>query len=208
MKVLNTKPFSQRKKQGGFIAAEFIFAIMIAAGISIVFFAINFTMSMAEVAQYIAFSTARAYAAADVTIADQEANGRGKFNSLLNKPAIRGLFNNPDGGWFKLTNLELRGDSSSNFDSEYSESRIPQSGIRFKFTPKLLNLRIPLIGNTTTDGEDYGATINGLIIREPSQEECKKQVQARYDTIVTIDSRFSDLAKDTSSYMPLEDNGC
>lgn len=201
------RPFSQRKKQGGFIAAEFIFALIIAAGISIVFFAINFTLSMAEVAQYIAFSTARSYAAADINMGAQETNAREKFSSLMNNPTIKGIFR--DDGWFKITNLELRGSTSSNFDSDYASNRIPQTGARFTFTPRLLNLRVALIGRTSIDGEDYGAKITGLLIREPTWEECfNGQVRIRYEQIIKIDSRFQDLAKDTKDYLALEDNGC
>ena len=201
------RPFSQRKKQGGFIAAEFIFALIIAAGISIVFFAINFTLSMAEVAQYIAFSTARSYAAADINIGAQETNARDKFSSLMDNPTIKGIFR--DDGWFKITNLELRGTDSSNFDGDYTKSHTPQTGVRFNFTPRLLNLRIALIGKTSIDGEDYGAKITGLLIREPTWEECfYGQVRIRYEQIIKIDSRFQDLAKDTKDYVALEDNGC
>lgn len=209
MREKTPTPFIKRKNQGGFIATEFIFALIISAGVSIVFFAMNFTMSMVEISQYIAFSTARAFAAGDLSISDQESNGRTKFNSLINNPALKPLLNKPDGGWFKLTDLELRGGIDTNFDGEYGDNSIPQTGVRFNFTPKLLNLRIALLGRTSLDGEDYGAKITGLLMREPTWNECfNGYVTTRYEHILNLDQRFKELGNKPNEYVPLEDNGC
>lgn len=196
------------------ISAEFIFALVLCVGLCIVLFSLNFTLSMAEVAQYIAFSSARAHAAGHVDQTKQEQLAKDKFNQLINNPVLKPLFNNPDGGWFKLADLEVAGGgpSGQSFNSDYpsEDDRVPQVGVRFGFYPKLLNLKIGFLGSTSEDGEGFSAKLTGLLIREPTQQECwELQVKGRYEAILNLDPRYK-LLGDTgkSKYIPMEDNGC
>lgn len=209
------EPFKNTiKNDRGMISAEFIFALVISAGICIVFFALNFTLSMAEVAQYIAFSAARAHAAGHVDQDKQIQMAKDKYQALLNNPVLQPLLNNPDGGWFLLSpQIDVRGggESGASFDSEYkvSEGRVPQVGVRFDFSPRLLGLRIAFLGSTTEDDAGYSAKITGFLIREPTQKECwDLQIKKRYSAILDLDSRFRELARDEQAYVPMEDNGC
>lgn len=200
----------------GMISAEFIFALVLCVGLCIVLFSLNFTLSMAEVAQYIAFSSARAHAAGHVDQDKQEQLAKDKFNELINNPVLKPLFNKADGGWFKLTDFEVRGagPSGRDFSSDYpiTEDRVPQVGVRFNFVPKLLNLKIAFLGSTSEDpsGNSFSAKVTGFLIREPTQKECwELQVKERYKAIMNLDARFKVLgASGINKYTPLEDNGC
>lgn len=202
------------RNERGMISAEFIFALVISAGVCIVFFALNFTLSMAEVAQYIAFSSARAHAAGHVDQDKQIQLAKDKYLALINNPVLQPLFNNPDGGWFRLSpQIDVRGggDTNASFDNEYkaSEGRVPQVGVRFDFSPRLLGLRVAFLGSTTEDDAGYSAKITGFLIREPTQKECwDKQITKRYTAILDLDPRFRELAKEERAYVPTEDNGC
>lgn len=210
-----SKSFSRTiQNESGMISAEFIFAIVIAAGLSIVFFALNFTLSMAEVAQYIAFSASRAHAAGHVDQTKQEQMAKDKYLALINNPVLKPLFNKPDGGWFQLSpQIDVRGGGASgrSFDSDYktAEGRVPQVGVRFDFSPKLLSLKVAFLGSTSEDDEGFSAKVTAFLIREPTQQECwDLQVKRRYESILNLDSRFKELARDTAAYVPTEDNGC
>jgi hypothetical protein len=198
----------------GMISAEFIFALVLCVGLCIVLFSLNFTLSMAEVAQYIAFSSARAHAAGHVDQDKQEQLAKDKFNELLNNPVLKPLFNNADGGWFKLADLEVTGGGvpGQSFNSDYpnQDDRVPQVGVRFNFFPKLLNLKIGFLGSTSEDGEGFSAKITGFLIREPTQKECwELQVKGRYETILNLDPRYKILGDSgKAKYVPMEDNGC
>lgn len=200
----------------GMISTEFIFSIILCVGLCVVLFSLTFTFSMAEVAQYIAFSTARAHAAAHVDQEKQEELARNKFNELTNSRVLKPLFNNPDGGWFKLGALNIRGGGASrNFGDIYPTNvdpsgtqRTPQVGVRFSFQPKILNFKVPFLGSTAEDEDQgYSAQISGLLIREPTQKECNEQIKARYDSILDLDPRYKQYSN-ANKYMPLEDNGC
>lgn len=200
----------------GMITAEFIFALVLSAGLCIVLFALNFTLSMAEVAQYVAFSSARAHAAGHIDQDKQEQLAKEKYKSLLNAPALKNLFSNGAEGWFILSaEPDVRGGGSTGRSfTEYPnqiDDRVPQVGVRFDFQPRILNLKLPFLGSTSEDPDaGFSTKITGLLIREPTKKECwELQVRQRYKEILNLDSRFRILgAPGENKYVPMEDNGC
>ena len=203
----------------GFIAAEFLFSIILAAGLCIVLFSLTFTLSMAEVAQYIAFSSSRAHAAAHVDQEQQEKMGQDKYKELINSNALKNLFAS-DSSWFEVSKTaDIRGAGASGKTfSEYENNgvadRVPQVGVRFDFKAKLLAVKVPMLGSTKGDGTEDGFTakVTAMLIREPTQKECwELQVKERYQAILNLDSRYSKLDKGgdaTYRKAPMEDNGC
>jgi hypothetical protein len=199
----------------GFLSADFIFSIIIASGLCVVFFSLTFTLSMVEVGQYIAYSVTRAHSAAHKTQDDQEKAAKIKFASLQKNKVLRPLFNN---GWFEIGNLEIRGAGANgkNFSDRYpketnSDKGVPQVGIRLSFEAKLLNIKIPMLGPTDPDGNGFKAFLTGMMIREPSAKECRDQIENdRYKAILNLDKRFEQIAGPASErkYVPMEDNGC
>lgn len=198
----------------GFLTAEFLFALVLSAGLSIVLFSLDFTLSMAEVAQYIAYSTSRAHAAGHIDQDKQEELARNKFKELVNNPVLKPLFNNPDVGWFSLSEPDIRGGGPSgrSFDDyPYQEDRVPQVGVRFDFKPQLLNMKIAFLGSTAEDPDaGFSAKITGFLIREPTHQECYDlQIKKRYEAILNLDQRYKILGQSGAGrYVPMEDNGC
>ncbi len=210
------RAFRPLQNSRGMITAEFIFALVLSAGLCIVLFALNFTLSMAEVAQYVAFSSARAHAAGHVDQDKQEQLAKEKYKALLNTPALKNLFNNGSEGWFILSaELDVRGGGATGRSfSEYPNQvadRVPQVGVRFDFQPRILNLKLPFLGSTSEDPDSgFSTKITGLLIREPTQKECwDLQVRQRYKAILDLESRYRILgASGENKYAPMEDNGC
>ncbi|HEY8270166.1 MAG TPA: hypothetical protein VIG33_04710 [Pseudobdellovibrionaceae bacterium] len=199
----------------GFLSADFLFSLVIASGLCVVFFSLTFTLSMVEVGQYIAYSVSRAHAAAQKTQEDQEKAAKAKFATLQKNKVLRPLFSN---GWFEISNLEIRGagatgkDFSERYPKEISGVKgVPQVGIRLSFEAKILNLKIPMLGPTDPNGNGFRAFLTGLMIREPSAKECRDQIKNdRYKAILNLDKRFGKVAGANSEqeYVPMEDNGC
>ena len=200
----------------GMISVDFIFSMVLCVGLCVVLFSLTFTLSMAEVAQYITYSTSRAYAAGHVDQDMQDKIARDKFASLMANKVLKPLFSSTaDGSWFQLSNLEIRGGgpSGQNFNSDYtydSDERTPHVGARVTFSPKLLNMKVAFLGSTSLDGEPFGAKLTAFLIREPTFRECwDLQVKKRYNAILNLDSRYKILAgARQNEYAPLEDNGC
>ncbi|MBC7371237.1 MAG: hypothetical protein H7326_06715 [Bdellovibrionaceae bacterium] len=200
----------------GFLSADFIFSIVIASGLCIVFFSLTFTLSMVEIGQYIAYSVTRAHAPGHKTQEDQTAMAKAKFASLQKNKVLRPLFSN---GWFEITNLDIRGggSDSKDFADRYprglaSDADLPQIGVRLNFEAKMLKMKIPMMGSTD-NGSGFKAFLTGLMIREPSAKECFDQIRKeRYRAIMALDKdrRFEKIAGASSeqSYVPMEDNGC
>ncbi len=199
----------------GFLSADFIFAIIIASGLCMVFFSLTFTLSMAEVGQYIAYSVTRAHSAAHKTQDDQVLMAKAKFASLQKNKVLRPLFSN---GWFEITNLDIRGAGATgkDFNDRYPKGQgdlsMPQVGIRLSFEAKILGRKIINLGSTDS-GEGFTSFLTGLMIREPSAKECFDQIRKeRYGAILKLDKdgRFERVAGAASEkdYVPMEDNGC
>lgn len=205
--------------QSGFIFADFIFSLVIAASCCIVLFALTFTFTMVEISQYVVFSASRAHSAAHLDVDQQQKMGNDKFNELIKKPALNTLLNSKDGPWFVLGPIEIRsgGTNGSTFNDDYAgyENRIPFVGARANFTAKLLTLKLPLIGQTNTSGDPLSAKLTAFLIREPTQKECfDDQVKKRYAQIMELEggrlkgSGTTDAGGKVDSYIPAEDNGC
>lgn len=215
----------------GILSIDFLFAMTMSALLCLMMFAFTTTLSMIEIAQYVAFSTTRAHAAAHQDQARQVATATNKFKSFslpANFPSLSVLFNN---GWFELDqkSLDIRGGgqgsaSSSgglNFNEEYGTAgNIPQYGVRFRFNAKILKMNIPLLGEIADD-DDFGTWVTGLMIREPTTEECTKSMamSVRYQAIKRLDTqgRYQRAINGVQAngghpndrdYLPLEDNGC
>lgn len=216
-------PEDQIKNNQGFLAADFLFAITISAGLMAVLFAITYTLCVTEVVQYMAFSVARAQSASHVSPAAQEDAGRRKYQKLIGEPRLQSLFAS---GWFsvpKPNQIEIaQGDAppsnGRNLTSDYSQGgdttgdmAIPFHGVRIRFAANMLNFNVPFIGKTSSeDAEDgaFSAMITGFLIREPSQLECQNFMMDRGKAILALDPRFQNSGSNGQVTTFTEDNGC
>lgn len=215
MGIGNRNPATMLRNSKGFLSADFLFSIVIASCLCAVFFSLSFTLSMVEVGQYIAFSVTRAHSAGHKTQEDQENAAKAKFKSLQTNKVFAPLFSN---GWFEIGNLDIRGggengrDFTDRYPSEDNAYRgVPQTGIRLDFFAKILDIKVPLLGPTDPEGKGFKAFLTGLMIREPSSQECQDQIKSqRFQAIMNLDKRFEGIAGPGSQrdYVPMEDNGC
>ena len=90
----------KRSNQAGFIAAEFLFSFILVISCGLVVFALTFSLMTIEVAQYITWSSARAYSAGNLSKGDSEQAGRTKFKNLK---AAFPLLSGTAGEWFELS---------------------------------------------------------------------------------------------------------
>lgn len=197
--------------QKGFVTTEFLFAVVIAFGLTIMTFAMTFTLSVVEVSQYMVFAASRAQSAAHLDQAEQRKMAEKKYNSLLGSRGIKPLFTN---GWYEISSanqLDIRPGNGNNFEKEYGgtqQGRDNFQGVRATFKANILEMRIPLVGNVTPEDGSFSANINALLIREVSQKECEEFTQSRLEALRNLDgSRFSRF-NTTNASAPWEDNGC
>ena len=204
------------KDQRGILAVDYIFALVIGMGLFLLLFSFTFTLSMTFIAQYIAFSSSRSFAAAHKSVENQEALARNKFNELKNNNVFAPLFQN---GWFTLDLESLRsgGAGGDDFSEDYDDElegfiRQPAVGLRLNMTSSILNFRSPLLGNARSEEETGLRTrVTGLMNREPTAAECMNQMTrpVRYSRILILDPRYSVLGGPAQQkYVGFEDNGC
>lgn len=222
----NRKSIALLADERGFLSIDFLFAMVMAGVLCILMFAFTTTLSMIEVAQYIAFSTSRAHLAAHTTQERQVALAEAKFKSFTKSSAFPSLSVVLLNDWFELDpkSLQIKGGGNTSVGSPdqtfndlygYVAESLPQMGVRFRLNAKILKLNLPLLGSLTAE-EDFGTWITALLLREPTSEECEKSFAAdvRYSAIKKLDTenRFSRAVSNSlrgdESYFPMEDNGC
>lgn len=203
------------RNQRGFVTTEFLFAIIIAFGMTMLTFSMTYTLSTVEVVQYIVFSSARAQAAANFDIDSQKKEAQLRYGKLANNPVLAPLFKN---GWFEISNadqVEIRPGEGDNFQRDYPAAgggRPTYQGVRTRFVARILEMRIPLLGKVTPDDDGgFSTRITAFLIREPSQKECLDYMNKRKDELFdngNFNGRFSRFKKSTDVPVPWEDNAC
>ncbi|MCK6599037.1 MAG: hypothetical protein L6Q37_11790 [Bdellovibrionaceae bacterium] len=202
--------------QNGFLTIDFSFAILFSVGISVIFFVLAFTLSTAEIAQYIAFSIGRTYSAGHVNRESQKELANLKWNQLMNQSRMGKLFKQ---GWFELSkdNPFIRsghqGEIFTGYTSQPEGLRLITTGVRLVFKTNLFDLKLGNLGSTNPTGETFTAKVTGFMMRNPNQEECQNfmEVQKRHRAIIELDKRYQNYDRSPGSnekYAPMEDNGC
>lgn len=191
--------------ESGQITLDFIFAVGIAFGFSVLFFAMSYSLSMIEVCQYVTYSATRTYYAANTTLQAQTALGEQKFKELKSKGVLKTIFTN---GWVTLSDIKF-----DNFSAEYGDADAGADaafiGGRAKFKASVLNLHLPFVGNSinNTGGGTGSATINAYLLREVSTDECVQGFASqRFQQMNNVgDGRYGAYLK---GGFVIRDNGC
>lgn len=217
------------QNKSGFITADFIFSIGLILGIGLFIFGLTFSLATIEVGQYIVWSTARNYAAANETEASAKQGAQKKFQNLSAQfPSLtgNGSTSNP---WFELLESDLLIGDLSELDSQFkseltsddirNKNRQPWVGASTKIKLKLFaELKIPYLGKVAEDESAFEFPIRAFILRHPSQSECRDFFyKHRYqkgikklekDTIASDTSATQLESTETMTNGFGEDNGC
>lgn len=221
------KPFKKNLLQNnsGFIVADFIFSFLLVLGCGVVIFGLTFSLATIEISQYIVWSTARNYSAANLSEPDALKQATMKFNNLADRfPLLtgRGANGSP---WFILNGLQigdlgapgvdpdlvskLAGDKENKDQNGAGERRQPWIGAKADLELKLLaGIKVPFLGPITTDTTKFTFPIRAFVLRHPSQKECYDFFGKRFTQgIQKLEPQMNSVGN-ASSYVPMEDNGC
>jgi hypothetical protein len=184
----------------GILTLDFIFASVIVFAFSAILFSFAITLSVAEVIQYISFSTARNYSLAHLNETKQRERAQLKFDQLSSHPAIQPMLNS---GWFKISPAII-----SDFNSEFNASSSDDSaifiGARIPMSAPILYKRIPMLGTTSSDSEGFTANVQSFLAREPNFNECEAFTKERANAFRSLG--YATL--DPSAVALIMDNGC
>lgn len=206
------------RNQRGVVTMEFIFALVISAGLAVLLFSVSYTLAVVEVTQYVAYSAARAHLGSNKDPAAQKKAAIDKFKHLVaGKSAISSIY---AGNWFEIVKpdeLAVRGGASADgktFGEDLAGgSDLPNrnwfQGVSVTLKAKILTMNLPLLGKTDPEGQDgnaFSTRLNAILIREPSQKECKDFFEKRRTAIGNLPSSAGFYQQ--NAYVPVEDNGC
>jgi hypothetical protein len=209
--------FSPLSNQSGQLVFDFLFAIGISIGMFLIFFALAYTFTAVEVAQYVAFSSARAQSGANVNLDAQIEAGKTKYAFLTtSSPSIRGFFNpvwielgkTPDQRMGGTTGNTFYGALTNGGSAAYLQS---YTGLSFSLVSHVLSFNVPFL-KSSNQGDDEGGNfktnVNAILIREPSADECQTFWKSRLQMIKGNFSSGQYQGIDASADTSWEDNGC
>lgn len=169
------------KRNRGSLSVDFLISITVCCLLLIFVILTTLTFSLAEVAQYIAYSSARAYFVGHNNLSVQEESAKNKYVELKNKffPSGKALSK-----WFCL-----QPDGNSLEFGIYDEfgNNNRKHGVAFKFISHVMTMNIPFLGDVG-DGNSgdrcQGAGSDGFVFpitaflgREVSTAECNIAVR-------------------------------
>lgn len=208
----------QLNNTSGFVTSEFIFSFLLASLMTALLFALCFSFTVIEIAQYISFSATRSAIVARKNHGEQRQRAEVVYQRLTSNPVIAPLLNN---GWFTLAlrDIRLNQDPNDDFRNEYDPRNtgavvLPAAGVRLRLTAEILNLNLGPLGRIESEtGDGFNLTIATLLLREPNMDECQAIIRSRYQRILNLDSTLypslgSVGLNGNGAYFPMEDNGC
>lgn len=201
-------PTPRIRDNQGLITLDFALSLVIGITFAMVFFAVSLTLSMAQVTQYLAYSTSRSHIGADESPQLQTDAAMRKYQQLIDTRVFRAMLITI--GWFQIPrspdDLEI-----GDFTEEFVSPGIPGYennsfvGVRIPFQAKILNVRVPFLGRTANDTTTGRAKIASYLLREVSSLECREFNRARYDQLRALKPEYQSAP---GSAKLITDNGC
>jgi hypothetical protein len=180
MRKISNKKFI--RNNSGFLIADFLFAFVMVIGIGVFVFALTFSLATIEVGQYIVWSTARNYAAGNISEKIANSQAIDKFGFLIDQFP---LLTNSDGNssWFELSKDDLRVGELDEIDPGFNISsddkknnfRQPWTGVSTSINLKLFaGLNLPFLGKVANDQSAFKFPIRAFLLRNVAIDECQR----------------------------------
>lgn len=220
-KNIKSKIMEIHHDEAGFIFADFIFSLVLVLSSCTILFVLCFSLAAVEIGQYITWTTARAYSAANITADKSVFSGKQKFVKIATQfPLLTGA--NTDTFWFQLVLQDVGNNDSliANLQQinnrnalSNGEPRQPWTGAAAELDVGLFRrLRLPFIGKLSDDEDVFKYNLKAFILRNPSQQECLEFFKQKYDEgISKIEGSWGNrsfLTNNGTDFVPMEDNGC
>lgn len=210
----NSTLIKQLHNERGVLTVDFLFAFVLILGFTAILFSLTLTLTVAELAQYMTYASARAQNAGHHRPSDQNKIALDKFEEIRNNPVLSVFFT---GNWFGIEGPFI--DDQANVTPEYASPAGGTSvfwGTSLRFTARILDLQIPFFGSTAPEsdgsGEGFKTTIGSYLGREVTSAHCyENMVRLRWTYIRDLPVSGADpytTSTPTSSYVPIADNGC
>lgn len=212
---MNRHPNLILKKQNGMISLDFLFAFVLVMTFGSILFALSFTLSIADITQYVTYSAARNYAPSHLNQSRQESIALQKYNELINHPVLKRIYTN---GWYQIEFPPVIGDVSQAIPEYQQPGGSPNKfiGVGTSFIARVLEFSVPFFGSTNPESDGTGASfstfIGSYLGRESTTEECLQFTSQRWNAIRNIPqtSGAAPYSTNTSNngYFTYDDNGC
>ncbi|MDE0150920.1 MAG: hypothetical protein OXK80_00265 [Bdellovibrionales bacterium] len=154
----------------GSISVDFLFSITVSCLLLMFVILTSLTFSLVEVAQYVAYATARTYFIGHENPGAHESAAVGQFDALRGKFFKSGVDMSQ---WFFLSNMTIYDGQSTGLPPDgLTPDRRTRFGVGFTFTSKVLTMNIPFLGKVGSGNDGFAFPIAAFLGREVSASEC------------------------------------
>lgn len=211
---------SDRYSQQGQVTLDFLFGSVLILTVSALLMVLTMALTFSEVMQYISFSAARSYFAADNTEQDQVAAAKLKADYLLSDNAIPFLKGALANGWITISGGRAGNGRAKNYktyaDNLGVSSQVLQTqgvnqfvGYQIKFEIPILGMKLPLLASTISPPEGskgFEATVSSFLMREPTRAECENYTNKAFEILLQKNTGFR--KANFKGFRAINDNGC
>ena len=162
------------KSSRGSLSFDFLIGITVSCLLLIFVILTSLTFSLVEVAQYIAYATARTYFIGHKNYDEHVGMAEGRYDDL-NQKFFKAGSDTAMSKWFFLSGMSIY-DSGRN--AGFSEENRTRFGVGFTFTSKVLTMEIPFLGKVGSGTSGFAFPIAAFLGREVSTAECSSTVGA------------------------------
>jgi hypothetical protein len=200
------------KSESGQMTLDFLYGATLIIGTGALICALTMGLTLIETIQYVSFSSARAYFAADQNPAAQEKAAKDQMQSLLKElPFLSGAMRSE---W-----IVVRPRGAKNY-KDYAQGKGADNlrnnqfvGYQFEVELPLLSFSIPLFSSVMkpSGAEDVSVTISSFLMREPTTQECVQFNKGLYSGLLSKDNGYGAAASSAggvSGFVAINDNGC
>lgn len=192
--------------QSGQTTLDFLFASVLILGTTALIGALSMALTLSEVVQYLTFSASRSYFAGDKTKTQQVEAADKQVAQLKKLPFLTAAISNE---WVVLKPRGAK-DYSSYAQSKGANlnDRNQFNGYQVELELPLLKIKIPLLGNITSQGDsnDVTLTVSSFLMREPTFDECVDFNNQAFQVLMKRNSNYQS-AKGVN-FTAINDNGC
>ena len=200
--------------QKGSLAIQFLFGWVLLMGFVAIFAALTLTLSVAEVVQYITYTSSRQFMLGHLDEDQQIAAATNKYNKLTTNTKLCSFFRHCNSNGMFTINESAEIGLNRNFNQGGQGSPYLFMGVWTVFKAELLDINIPLWGSTTegsSKDEIFTSNIGSYLGREPSVMECEsfnavrlKWIHENHKRYYQVQPRISPADANPGYF----DNGC
>ncbi|MCC6278196.1 MAG: hypothetical protein IT289_09810 [Oligoflexia bacterium] len=199
----------RRLNENGQLTIDFLFSFILVMTVSVLLSALAYGLTLVEIVQYISFSGARVYFAAELTPNEQTQAAKAKVDQLLESTPF--ISRARRAGWIEIASNGHGAGKLSNYRDQIGASSDRDSfiGYQIVFNLPIMGLELPFFGAALQPPQGspgFQTRVSSFLLREPTFQECQAVMRGAYSALIQKDPSI--YGRGAGTPVLILDNGC